>query len=93
MADVAADVDGEVTTDGARGRGSGVGGAENGWCYVRNGKNSMLGGFDLLRPVLTASRPSQTMAQMGPESMSVKGDQSRSFRKWLIRGAYTQSGR
>ena len=71
MADVAADVDGEVTTDGARGRGSGVGGAENGWCYVRNGKNSMLGRFDLLRPVLTASRPSQTMAQMGPEFMSV----------------------
>ena len=26
---------------------------------------------DVLRPVLTASRPSQTMAQMGPLSMSI----------------------
>lgn len=28
----------------------------------------------VLRPVLTASRPSQTMAQMGPLSMSVRVD-------------------
>jgi len=32
-----------------------------------------IGGFDVLRPVLTASRPSQTIAQMGPLSMSERG--------------------
>ncbi|KAI6762794.1 hypothetical protein HG530_008774 [Fusarium avenaceum] len=31
VADVAADVDGEVATDGAGGRGKGVGGTEDGW--------------------------------------------------------------
>ncbi len=31
VADVAADVDGEVTTDGARGGGKGVGGTEDDW--------------------------------------------------------------
>ena len=31
VADVAADVDGEVTTDGTGGRGKGVGGTEDGW--------------------------------------------------------------
>ncbi len=29
--------------------------------------------LDVLRPVLTASRPSQTIAQMGPLSMSMEG--------------------
>lgn len=31
MADVATDIDGEVTTDGAGGGGKGVGGTEDGW--------------------------------------------------------------
>lgn len=31
VADVAADVNGEITTDGARGGGKGVGGTEDGW--------------------------------------------------------------
>lgn len=34
VADVAADVDGEVATDGAGGRGKGVGGTEDGWGRV-----------------------------------------------------------
>jgi hypothetical protein len=34
VADVAADIDGVVTTDGARGRGKGVGGTEDGWKYL-----------------------------------------------------------
>jgi hypothetical protein len=34
VADVAADIDGVVTTDGARGGGKGVGGTEDGWRRV-----------------------------------------------------------
>jgi len=36
VADVAADVDGEVTTDGTGRRGKGVGGTEDGWIVVSN---------------------------------------------------------
>lgn len=92
VADVAADVDGEVATDGARGGGQGVGGAEEDCCrysvsigpdkssngkvrYAINEKRREKSSGKLLyvpRPVLTASRPSQTMAQMGPDIMSVQ---------------------
>jgi hypothetical protein len=69
VADVAADIDGEVTTDGAGGGGKGVGGTEDGCCMLIMGTYDEYVG-NLLRPVLTASRPSQTMATMGPLSMS-----------------------
>lgn len=72
MADVATDVDGEVTTDGARGGGKGVGGTEDGCRNKISGRCETLKTVHLLRPVLTASRPSQTMAQMGPDSMSTR---------------------
>jgi hypothetical protein len=64
---------GKVTTDGAGGRGEGVGGAEDGWkrdLLADNPEKFTGVGERLLRPVLTASRPSQTMATMGPLSMS-----------------------
>jgi hypothetical protein len=45
------------------------------------------------RPVLTASRPSQTMAQMGPEPMSLE-DVSRAYGAGGAELAtYRQSGR
>lgn len=77
MADVAADVNGEVATDGAGGGGEGVGGTEDGcselWLDIVFCEKGYHGeGINVLRPVLTASRPSQTMAQMGPLSMSVR---------------------
>jgi hypothetical protein len=68
VADVAADVDGEVATDGAGGRGKGVGSTEDGWISLETVFRCRTV-LNLHRPVLTASRPSQTMAQMGPEFM------------------------
>ena len=64
---------GVVTTDGTRGGGKRVGGTEDG-CYKQlvSSKPKSLSSMkeNLLRPVLTTSRPSQTMAAMGPLSMS-----------------------
>lgn len=82
MTDVASDIDGEVTTDGTWGRCQWVGGTEEGCKGERvrmwkKGERGKFGGWGdglrnyLLRPVLTASRPSQTMAQIGPEFMSM----------------------
>lgn len=63
---------GVVTTDGARSGGKGVGGTEDGCGQMLDTKGTMgyLNGLYILRPVLTTSRPSQTMATMGPLSMS-----------------------
>lgn len=74
VADVAANVNGEVTTDGTGGGSQGVGGTEEDYrrFLVRKGVSvEKLVGLYIPRPVLTASRPSQTMAQMGPLIMSV----------------------
>jgi hypothetical protein len=73
VADVAADIDGVVTTDGTWGGGEGVGGTEESWGRNVRGAGWRGRGVEgyVLRPVLTASRPSQTIAQIGPEPMSV----------------------
>ena len=68
MADVAADIDGEVAADGAGSGGERVGGTEDDWRLSAPGSGGRSEG-NIPRPVLTASRPSQTMAQMGPEFM------------------------
>lgn len=64
--------DGVVPTDGAWGGGQRVRGAEqscDGQLLVMDLVEELL---HVLRPVLTASRPSQTMAQMGPLNMSFR---------------------
>lgn len=73
MADVAALVEGVVATDGARGRGEGVGGTEDSLRAVsmEASGRKRIKRRNLPRPVLTASRPSQTMAHMGWFFMSV----------------------
>lgn len=72
VADVAANINGVVATDGARCRSQWVGGTEESY------RERKLASFEqyqilkyVLRPVLTASRPSQTIAQMGPLPMSI----------------------
>lgn len=51
-------------------------------------------GVNVLRPVLTTSRPSQTMAQMGPLSMSVLLSANDTFQipREVQRGTYTERG-
>lgn len=69
MADIASNIQSIVATDCARSRGKGVGGAEEGYVEVnkRQYKNDVA---YVPRPVFTASRPSQTIAQIGPLPMS-----------------------
>lgn len=64
--------DGVVPTDRAWGRGQRVRSTEQG-CDDQLLMMSLVEGLlHVLRPVLTASRPSQTMAQMGPLNMSIR---------------------
>ena len=69
VADVAADIDGVVTADGTWLGGKRVGGTEDGCKYVSPDTGWSL--IVLHRPVLQASRPSQTMATIGPLNMSI----------------------
>jgi hypothetical protein len=72
VTDVATDIDGIVTADGTRGRCKRVGGPEDHCSSVNHGSKSREDvAWLILRPTLQASRPSQTMAQIGPLSMSV----------------------
>jgi hypothetical protein len=72
VADVATDIDGIVATDGPWGRCKRVGGSENHYSSVSDGSKARKDvAWFILRPTLQASRPSQTMAQIGPLSMSV----------------------
>lgn len=69
VANVSADIDGIVTTDGTWGGGKRVGGTEDGCKNVSPDTGWSL--IVLHRPVLQASRPSQTMATIGPLNMSI----------------------
>jgi hypothetical protein len=72
VADIAADIDSVVTADGTWLGSEGVGCTEED-CHILVEVDGMLEvgrGQDLPRPVLTASRPSQTIAQIGPLPMS-----------------------
>lgn len=75
VADVAADVDGKVAADGAWLGGKRVGGTEKSWrqdCEMGRGEvTGELREEYVPRPVLTASRPSQTIAQIGPLPISI----------------------
>lgn len=71
VADVATDINSIITTDRTRRRCERVGGSENHLLSVSDiwkARDGVTG--CILRPTLHASRPSQTMAQMGPLSMS-----------------------
>jgi hypothetical protein len=70
VAHISANIDGVVTSDGTRGRGKRIGGTKDGWRVLAAAGESECG--HLHRPVLQASRPCQTMATIGPLSMSVR---------------------
>lgn len=73
VANIATNIDGIVTSDGTGSGGKRVGGTKDGYSLVNRRSNVQGMKDSLLRPVLTASRPSQTMAVMGPLNMSRLG--------------------